>query len=71
MGRQKGSTNKQAERNKRFVVNLSYLGCDINQIEQSTGFSRTWIYEVLRNAKSANILTYCPECGTAIKGGTT
>ena len=70
MGRQKGSTNKRAAKNKQIVVNLNRIGCDITQIERTTGFSRTWIYEVLRNAKTENISSYCPECGAAIKGGT-
>ena len=69
MGRRKGSTNKQAERNKQFVINLNRVGFDINQIERTTGFSRTWIYEVLRKATKENIIGYCPSCGTAIKGG--
>ena len=50
MGRQKGPTNKQAAKNKQFILSLDKVGLDVNQIQKTTGFSRTWIYEVLREA---------------------
>jgi hypothetical protein len=37
MGRRKGSTNKQAAKNKQFVIGLDRMGLDINQIEVRRG----------------------------------
>ena len=50
MGRQNGSSNKQAAKNKQFILSLDKVGLDVNQIQETTSFSRTWIYEMLREA---------------------